>query len=151
MFQIQIGDLHSNEMSDLMQAMKARNHPLLLLSGVGTNVVGYDLSPQSSFARHMSGEGFDTWILEVRGAGLSMRGLESFKRLSMSNQTTAGQSQIKDSSLSLSPLPFLEMNEQLVPMMEDIQRQLNLFLDSEWDFDQLVKEDLPLVVRFFFH
>lgn len=26
---------------------------------------------QSSFARHMSSQGFDTWTLEVRGAGLS--------------------------------------------------------------------------------
>nr|XP_027189753.1 uncharacterized protein LOC101511016 isoform X2 [Cicer arietinum] len=51
-----------------------RNHPLLLLSGVGTNAVGYDLSPRSSFARHMSGQGFETWILEVRGAGLSLQG-----------------------------------------------------------------------------
>lgn len=53
-----------------------RNHPLLLLSGVGTNAIGYDLSPESSFARHMSGQGFDTWILEVRGAGLSMEASE---------------------------------------------------------------------------
>ncbi|KAK3036707.1 hypothetical protein RJ639_030531 [Escallonia herrerae] len=51
-----------------------RNHPLMLLSGVGTNAVGYDLSPESSFARYMCGQGFDTWILEVRGAGLSMEG-----------------------------------------------------------------------------
>lgn len=29
---------------------------------------------QSSFARYMSGQGFDTWILEVRGAGLSVQG-----------------------------------------------------------------------------
>ncbi|CAI0451318.1 unnamed protein product [Linum tenue] len=50
-----------------------RNHPLLLLSGVGTNAIGYDLSPGSSFARYMSGQGYDTWILEVRGAGLSVR------------------------------------------------------------------------------
>lgn len=28
---------------------------------------------QSSFARYMSKQGFDTWILEVRGAGLSTR------------------------------------------------------------------------------
>ncbi|PWA76356.1 hypothetical protein CTI12_AA235660 [Artemisia annua] len=48
-----------------------RNHPLLLLSGVGTNAIGYDLHPGSSFARHMSSQGFDTWILEFRGAGLS--------------------------------------------------------------------------------
>ncbi|KAE9589410.1 putative alpha/Beta hydrolase [Lupinus albus] len=54
-----------------------RNHPLLLLSGVGTNAIGYDLSPESSFARYMSGQGFETWILEVRGAGLSLRGSNS--------------------------------------------------------------------------
>lgn len=28
-----------------MQA-RARNHPLLLLSGVGTNAIGYDLAPE---------------------------------------------------------------------------------------------------------
>ncbi|KAH9311926.1 hypothetical protein KI387_026961 [Taxus chinensis] len=50
-----------------------RNHPLLLLSGVGTNAIGYDLAPEASFARHMSRQGFDTWILEARGAGLSKR------------------------------------------------------------------------------
>lgn len=49
----------------------SRNHPLLLLSGVGTNAIGYDLAPGSSFARHMSSQGYDTWILEFRGAGLS--------------------------------------------------------------------------------
>ncbi|OWM86289.1 hypothetical protein CDL15_Pgr011113 [Punica granatum] len=54
-----------------------RNHPLLLLSGVGTNAIGYDLSPDSSFARYMSGQGFDTWVLEVRGAGLSTQGSTS--------------------------------------------------------------------------
>ncbi|KAJ0683338.1 putative alpha/beta hydrolase-1 [Helianthus annuus] len=50
-----------------------RKHPLLLLSGVGTNAIAYDLSPESSFARHMCAHGFDTWILEVRGSGLSMQ------------------------------------------------------------------------------
>ncbi|KVH97640.1 hypothetical protein Ccrd_000270 [Cynara cardunculus var. scolymus] len=53
---------------------KPRNHPLLLLSGVGTNAIGYDLSPEFSFARYMCEQGFDTWILEVRGAGLSVQG-----------------------------------------------------------------------------
>lgn len=32
---------------------------------------------QSSFARHMAGQGFDTWILEVRGAGLSVHASSS--------------------------------------------------------------------------
>lgn len=51
-----------------------RNHPLLLLSGVGTNAIGFDLDPSVSFARYMAEQGFDTWILEVRGAGLSKIG-----------------------------------------------------------------------------
>ncbi|CAI9096129.1 OLC1v1032209C1 [Oldenlandia corymbosa var. corymbosa] len=54
-----------------------RNHPLLLLSGVGTNAIGYDLAPGSSFARYMCAQGFDTWILEVRGAGLSTEEMDS--------------------------------------------------------------------------
>ncbi|XP_058193700.1 uncharacterized protein LOC131310604 isoform X2 [Rhododendron vialii] len=54
-----------------------RNHPLFLLSGVATNAIGFDLSPGSSFARYMSSQGFDTWILEVRGAGLSTGGVRS--------------------------------------------------------------------------
>lgn len=54
-----------------------RNHPLMLLSGVGTNAIGFDLSPGVSFARHMSSQGFDTWIVEVRGAGLGTRVTES--------------------------------------------------------------------------
>ncbi|XP_026661317.1 uncharacterized protein LOC103709315 isoform X2 [Phoenix dactylifera] len=55
----------------------SRKHPLMLLSGVGTNAIGFDLSPGVSFARHMSSQGFDTWIVEVRGAGLSTRVTES--------------------------------------------------------------------------
>ncbi|XP_077219810.1 alpha/beta hydrolase family protein [Tasmannia lanceolata] len=54
-----------------------RNHPLILLSGVGTNAIGFDLSPGSSFARYMSSQGFDTWIVEFRGAGLSTRAGDS--------------------------------------------------------------------------
>ncbi|KAI9101582.1 hypothetical protein K1719_023826 [Acacia pycnantha] len=53
-----------------------RNHPLLLLSGIATNAIGFDLSPESSFARYMSAQGFDTWTLEVRGSGLSTHGVD---------------------------------------------------------------------------
>jgi len=31
---------------------------------------------QTSFARYMSGQGFDTWILEVRGSGFSTQGMD---------------------------------------------------------------------------
>ncbi|KAK9278231.1 hypothetical protein L1049_027793 [Liquidambar formosana] len=63
--------------ADELHYVPQRNHPLLLLSGVATNAIGYDLSPGSSFARYMSSQGFDTWILEVRGAGLTTQGADS--------------------------------------------------------------------------
>lgn len=48
-----------------------RNHPVLLLSGVATNAIAWDLEPEVSMARHLAEAGFETWTLEVRGAGLS--------------------------------------------------------------------------------
>ncbi|ONM04966.1 Uncharacterized conserved protein UCP031088 alpha/beta hydrolase [Zea mays] len=73
-----------------------RNHPLMLLSGVGTNAVGFDLSPGASFARHMSSQGFDTWIVEVRGAGLSMREYD--------DSTPSGSVTFEDVSSGIQPL-----------------------------------------------
>ncbi|CAL4998245.1 unnamed protein product [Urochloa decumbens] len=73
-----------------------RNHPLMLLSGVGTNAIGFDLSPGASFARHMSSQGFDTWIVEVRGAGLSMREYE--------NSAESGSVTFEDVSGGIQPL-----------------------------------------------
>ncbi|KAK6921224.1 hypothetical protein RJ641_014902 [Dillenia turbinata] len=75
-----------------------RNHPLLLLSGVGTNAIGYDLSPGSSFARHMSDQGFDTWILEVRGAGLSTDEIESTETKQPANTMSGDWEQTNSSA-----------------------------------------------------
>lgn len=63
----------------------------MLLSGVGTNAIGFDLSPEASFARHMSNQGFDTWIVEVRGAGLSSH--NNFK----SNEHIPSENVVSDS------------------------------------------------------
>ncbi|XP_056175070.1 uncharacterized protein LOC115676773 isoform X2 [Syzygium oleosum] len=85
-----------------------RNHPLLLLSGVGTNAIGYDLSPEASFARHMSSQGFDTWILEVRGAGLSARQMdyeEAKRSLNRVSDWTESGNKYRTPVLSASGLP----------------------------------------------
>ncbi|KAL6662116.1 hypothetical protein ACP70R_001500 [Stipagrostis hirtigluma subsp. patula] len=73
-----------------------RKHPLMLLSGVGTNAIGFDLSPGASFARHMSSQGFDTWVVEVRGAGLSMREYD--------NSASSGSCTFEDISGGIPPL-----------------------------------------------
>ncbi|KAK8335576.1 hypothetical protein V6Z12_A09G064500 [Gossypium hirsutum] len=47
-----------------------RNHPLMLF------LLIMQIHVQSSFARFMCSQGYDTWILELRGAGLSTQGMD---------------------------------------------------------------------------
>ncbi|CAM8879657.1 unnamed protein product [Rhodiola kirilowii] len=213
-----------------------RNHPLLLLSGVGTNAIGYDLSPESSFARHMSSQGFDTWVLEFRGAGLSMRGSDSkqveqsanvisdkeeavapsaangfqptikessngsasvaeskfselegdlmvtsttkiskliddtqlsgrfneirgkLSSLLETRQNSAIASQIRDLSerlisiideaqRSVSP-QFYDLQGRLFSTIEDFQKQLDLIVKYDWDFDHYLEEDVPAAMEY---
>ncbi|XP_042961518.1 uncharacterized protein LOC122296137 isoform X3 [Carya illinoinensis] len=205
---------------------RPRNHPLLLLSGVGTNAIGYDLSPESSFARYMSGQGFDTWILEVRGAGLSTRGMdfgeikqplnairdssvkhgvdvlpsdrhctydsgafadsditfvngktkrtvsksndvnlvtkfrETFLRLSekLSDFLNEEAGQFRDLSEWLAnvieesqvpvPTQFLDFRERFSTTLDELQMQLDLIVNYDWDFDHYLEEDVPAVMEY---
>ncbi|CAB4311736.1 unnamed protein product [Prunus armeniaca] len=203
-----------------------RNHPLLLLSGLATNAIGYDLSPESSFARYMSAQGYDTWILEVRGSGLSTYGMDlgevkqplnamskqtrssvkherksgAFANSEMSLNGTynmvsksdelqlvtnsmetfthlperlsgflneglleAGQNssiatQIRDLSQRLSniigegpqavPTRFVDFQERFSTKLEDFQKQLDLIVKFDWDFDHYLEEDLPVAMEY---
>ncbi|KAG2667510.1 hypothetical protein I3760_15G118800 [Carya illinoinensis] len=203
---------------------RPRNHPLLLLSGVGTNAIGYDLSPESSFARYMSGQGFDTWILEVRGAGLSTRGMdfgeikqplnamrdssikhgvdvlpserhctydsgafadsditfvngktkrtvsksndlnlvakfrETFLRLSEKLSDFLNEGQFRDLSEWLAnvieesqvpvPTQFLDFRERFSTTLDELQMQLDLMANYDWDFDHYLEEDVPAVMEY---
>ncbi|CAL9031628.1 unnamed protein product [Prunus brigantina] len=203
-----------------------RNHPLLLLSGLATNAIGYDLSPESSFARYMSAQGYDTWILEVRGSGLSTYGMDlgevkqplnamskqtrssvkhkrksgafanpemslngTYNMVSKSDELQlvtnsmetfthlperlsgflneglleAGQNssiatQIRDLSQRLSniigegpravPTRFVDFQERFSTTLEDFQKQLDLIVKFDWDFDHYLEEDLPVAMEY---
>ncbi|XP_035842752.1 uncharacterized protein LOC110920768 isoform X2 [Helianthus annuus] len=119
----------------------SRNHPLLLLSGIGTNAIGYDLAPGSSFARHMSSQGFDTWILEFRGAGLSseVASKEVKQPVSLPPERLDATSKnppnvISDSSAQSSPealqnstlaTQIRDLSQRLVDIMEEGQRSVS--------------------------
>ena len=47
--------------------------PLFLCHGMGANRHNYDMGPGRSLARSLAGQGFDVWVVELRGAGLSTR------------------------------------------------------------------------------
>ncbi|XP_037406355.1 uncharacterized protein LOC119268756 isoform X2 [Triticum dicoccoides] len=166
-----------------------RNHPLMLLSGVATNAVGFDLSPGASFARHMSMQGFDTWIVELRGAGLSTRGSElaaaSTKSDMSSNSElvpdaslTSSLEEVADKFLGLMELPqtsaiydqISQLSQRLVKILgegqqnvsprlfgwqerlsatiEDLQKQLELIISYDWDFDHYLEEDVPAAIDY---
>ncbi|MCE0481863.1 hypothetical protein HAX54_039960 [Datura stramonium] len=155
-----------------------RNHPLLLLSGVGTNAIGYDLAPGSSFARYMSGQGFDTWILEVRGAGLSAKNsLEelndplqgtfegiSEEQLSLTDeglrdaaQVSAITSQLMDFGYRLGDIvdesqqpitQFTGLQNRFSITLEDFWKQLHLIGKYNWDFDHYLEEDVPTAMDY---
>ncbi|XP_020536069.1 uncharacterized protein LOC105636926 isoform X2 [Jatropha curcas] len=120
-----------------------RNHPLLLLSGVGTNAIGYDLSPGSSFARHMSGQGFDTWILEVRGAGLSIQATTP-KEIQQSAHVVSEQMEavaktITNGALSTGQQPT-DAPRTLPNSEVSIVKEDPTGLPTAWDESQLVTE-----------
>ncbi|KAL6543795.1 hypothetical protein OROGR_010292 [Orobanche gracilis] len=96
----------------------------------------------SSFARYMCGQGFDTWVLEVRGAGLSMQGSDSEKveRLAhaKSDQMEAAAEDVTN------PLPA----DHLSSMVESNSENSETYVVNEeptgiataWDESRLVTE-----------
>jgi pimeloyl-ACP methyl ester carboxylesterase len=48
-----------------------RNSPVLMVHGIAANRLHFDLDPRYSLARAVRARGFDTYVVELRGAGLS--------------------------------------------------------------------------------
>ncbi|XP_073004156.1 uncharacterized protein [Typha latifolia] len=117
-----------------------RNHPLVLLSGVGTNAIGFDLSPGASFARHMSMQGFDTWIVEVRGAGLSKRESE-LKMLKQSNKSAGSDSGAVDAKDNTKIVVCVDKQSTMIAgqmQNSDVSIVSESKTDVTWDEPQLV-------------
>ncbi|KAB2087689.1 hypothetical protein ES319_A04G121000v1 [Gossypium barbadense] len=126
-----------------------RNHPLLLLSGVGTNAIGYDLSPESSFARYMSGQGFDTWILEVRGAGLSVQG-SNFKEIKESANAVSEQMEAVAKGVTNGMSPVQQPNNVSDTLSDsEISHfgQDSIGIATAWDESKLVSKLTEILMR----
>ncbi|CAH2067128.1 unnamed protein product [Thlaspi arvense] len=138
-----------------------RNHPLLLLSGIATNAFTYDLSPESSFARYMSGSGFDTWILELRGAGLSSLSvdsdLEKPRRIDSRDDKQRIVSDVLDNLINVSErmenvldggFKILGLQDRLSKRVGDFKQRLELIPRYNWDFDNYLEEDIPSAMEY---
>ncbi|XWS22466.1 hypothetical protein CRYUN_Cryun29cG0037300 [Craigia yunnanensis] len=126
-----------------------RNHPLLLLSGVGTNAIGYDLSPGSSFARYMSGQGFDTWILELRGAGLSVQASE-FKEIRETADAVSEQMEAVAKSVT-NGVSSQQQPTNISGSLSDSEfyflREDSIGIGTAWDESKLVTELTEIFMR----
>jgi len=50
-----------------------RDTPVILCHGLGANRYNFDLGPEKSLARYLQDQGFDVWVLELRGRGYSLK------------------------------------------------------------------------------
>ena len=50
-----------------------RNHPVLCCHGLAANRLAFDVDPEISLARHLASRGFDVFVVELRGHGISQR------------------------------------------------------------------------------
>ncbi|CAH1416945.1 unnamed protein product [Lactuca virosa] len=94
----------------------------------------------------------ETFItLSDRVSGFLSEGLLELKQTS----TVASQIQdlsqkliniIEEGQRSVSP-PLFDLQERLTTTMEDFQKQLDMIVKYDWDFDHYLEEDVPAAVR----
>ncbi|KAF8111352.1 hypothetical protein N665_0076s0327 [Sinapis alba] len=130
-----------------------RRHPLLLLSGIASNAFTYDLSPECSFARFMSGSGFDTWILELRGAGFSSLCVDTESR----KEEQRIVSDLLENLINVSEkmenvldegFKILGLQDRLSKRVGDFKDRFELIPRYNWDFDNYLEEDIPSAIEY---
>lgn len=96
---------------------------------------------QSSFARYMCEQGFDTWILEVRGAGLSMQELDSKdiekSGRALSNEMETAAEKATNGALSTVEQPTKSHNSSAEPQDPVVHEDL-IQMANAWDESVLV-------------
>lgn len=96
---------------------------------------------QSSFARYMCGEGFDTWILEVRGAGLSTQGSNS-KEIEQSSHVISEQIQAAAETATDGIFSAVQQSTNGCSLLEDsevaVAKEDPTGIATAWDESRLV-------------
>jgi len=92
--------------------------PVILCHGLNQNYLTWDLTPQCSLARTLAQNGYDVWSLSLRGAGKS---------------TKPGWVQ------------FLELSQPQLSVLQAPQYDYRKF---DWNFDDIINEDVPAVIQF---
>ncbi|KAL1074005.1 hypothetical protein V6Z11_D11G260300 [Gossypium hirsutum] len=100
---------------------------------------------QSSFARFMCSQGYDTWIIELRGAGLSTQGMDFGQYIDPLDSISQRKDFYAERS---SPVRAFDMQNSISTALKDMQKQLDLISKYDWDFDNYLEEDVPAVMEY---
>ncbi|KAJ0255733.1 Alpha/beta hydrolase family protein [Hirschfeldia incana] len=110
---------------------------------------------QCSFARFMSDSGFDTWILELRGAGLSSLSVDA--DLGSRNSEQQIVSDLLENVINVSErmenvldegLKILGLQDRLSKRVGDFKQRLEFIPRYNWDFDNYLEEDIPSAMEY---
>ncbi|KAA3463708.1 AUX/IAA protein [Gossypium australe] len=104
---------------------------------------------QSSFARYMSGQGFDTWILEVRGAGLSVQG-SNFKEIKESANAVSEQMEAIAKGVTNGMSPVQQPNNVSDTLSDSEISQFgqdSIGIATAWDESKLVSKLTEILMR----
>jgi len=64
---VPVGDGHSIVLWRYRPEKKRARYPVILCHGLASNQLTWDLTPRTSVARQLAEEGFDVWVVELRG------------------------------------------------------------------------------------
>lgn len=104
--------------------------PVILCHGLGYDSSFFDLTPDVGLARYLATEGFDVWVVDLRGAGRSSRWVPHVPEPSAWERLQDG-------------LEAREIPRQGFPS-EDTRF-------ADWTFDDLVDHDVPAILNLVKH
>ncbi len=108
----------TKKISNPMVQENGKRTPVILCHGLGLNSYFWDITPKLSFARYLASNGYDVWVVSLRGSGTSTKNGFSVLR----NIAYMRQGEINGASFS--PFKF------------------------DWNIDHYIRFDIPAAINF---
>eukprot|EP00238_Polyblepharides_amylifera_P005769 CAMPEP_0196590884 /NCGR_PEP_ID=MMETSP1081-20130531/67874_1 /TAXON_ID=36882 /ORGANISM="Pyramimonas amylifera, Strain CCMP720" /LENGTH=634 /DNA_ID=CAMNT_0041914107 /DNA_START=487 /DNA_END=2392 /DNA_ORIENTATION=- len=112
---------------------QVKRHSVVIVPGCASNARSFDLGPSVSLPRYLASQGYDTWVVEMRGVGEAVHGKTApglyLDKDAPAVKTIAGKSGVtfKDSFMSWKSWA----GEKMI-----------------WDVDTYIKEDFPVALEY---
>lgn len=106
--------------------------PVILCHGLSYNALFFNLDPSVSFAKYLSGRGFDVWLASLRGSGLSQKWVA---KLDAAPTMLVGGAMRRLSGGKVAPTGYATVDPKF----------------ARWTLDDHIAYDLPAIVKLVRH